>query len=791
MGRGKDVAKADRQRTNGTGRPRSKPPRKCGWNYPRAGLGPVRRWLPSWRFLLGTGLLGAILAIGVFIAAYVAIDIPEPDEFALAESTTVFASDGETEIGVLGDVNRQIIDTATLPEHVGNAVVASEDRRFYANVGIDPIGIARALWNNLRGGATQGGSTLTQQYVERYYLGTTTDVMGKFREAILAIKLDRELDKSEILDAYLNTIYFGRNTYGIESAAQAYFGKPAAELTLSEAAMLAGIVPAPSAWDPAVSPDRAEQRWNRVLDLMAEDGWITQAEREAQTFPDVLPVQPSDTFAGADGYLLDMVITELTGGESPRFSEEELMRGGLRVTTTIDAAMQEAAVEVMSNLPEGHSENLRATLVSIAPDTGGVSALYGGPDFLTESYNRATQGRYQAGSTFKPFTLAAALDQGIALEQTYPSYSPMDVDGWEVPNFDSVNRGTINLVDATVDSVNTVYAQLNRDVGPEATVAAAVAAGIPEDTAGLDPAALSNVLGTASPHAIDVASSFATFAAEGVRRAPHIVAAVADANGNVVHTAQTSGERAFDAQLAADVTYAMTQVVERGTGVTASALDRPVAGKTGSSNQYRSASFVGFVPQLSTVVALYQTGADGEEETITPFGGYNPVYGGSIPTNLWLAYMQQATEGMEVLDFPERSTPSPPPPPPSVTVPDVTGMSQSDAVAAIEGVGLRAATASETSETVPEGFVIGSSPGSGASIAVGSTVTILVSSGPPEPSPEPTEEPTLEPSPEPTEEPTLEPTLEPPPTSGPDPTVAPSPEPTDGLGAPTEPSPDG
>lgn len=398
-------------RANGARTSSAKPKRKRGWNYPRQGLGPIRRWLPSWRVLLGTFVTGVALVAGLFAAAYATTDIPERDDLALAEGSTVYFADGTTEIGTLAEVNREIVDTTQLPDYVGNAVVASEDRRFYSNSGIDPIGIARALWNNLRGGGQQGGSTLTQQYVERYYLGTTTDYVGKFREAILAVKLDRELDKSEILDAYLNTIYFGRNAYGIEAAAQSYFGKPASELTISESALLAGIIPSPNNWDPATNPEQAESRWSRVLDFMVQDGWITEADRNEATFPEVVEYQRSDTFAGPNGYLLQMAIDELTTGDDAPYTVEELNRQGLAITTTIDPTMQQAAVDTMQNMVTGYAPELRNTLVSIDPATGGIRALYGGTDFIAESYNRATQAVYQGGSTFKPFTLVAALEQ--------------------------------------------------------------------------------------------------------------------------------------------------------------------------------------------------------------------------------------------------------------------------------------------------------------------------------------------------------------------------------------------
>ena len=285
-GRGTGAQGRGRAAPGGTRKPQAK---KRRFDYPRAGKGPIHRWLPSWRVVLGTALTGIAVVVGIFAAAYLTTDIPEPGDFAQAQGTHVYFADDETEMGSFAEYNREIVDFDTLPEHVGHAVVASEDRRFYENVGVDPIAIGRALWNNLRGNPVQGGSTLTQQYVERYYLGTTTDYVGKFREAILALKIDRELTKDEILADYLNTIYFGRNAYGIETAAQAYFGKPAAELTLSESAMLAGIIPSPNSWDPENNPERAQERWERTLDFMVSDGWITEAEAAEQTFPETIP----------------------------------------------------------------------------------------------------------------------------------------------------------------------------------------------------------------------------------------------------------------------------------------------------------------------------------------------------------------------------------------------------------------------------------------------------------------------------------------------------------------------
>lgn len=750
-----------------------------GWNYPRRGKGPVHRWLPSWRVVLGTVLGLIAVVVGGVGAAYLSIQVPEPEEVALAETTTVYFADGTTPIGTLGEINRTIIDVSELPAYVGEAVVASEDRRFYSNAGVDPQGIARALWNNLRGGKRQGGSTLTQQYVENYLTGRKSGYVDKAKEALLALKVGQTMSKEQILDAYLNTIYFGRGAYGIEAAAQAYFGEKASDLTLSQSAMLAGIIPAPSAWDPAISPEQATKRWNRTLDYMVEEGMITQAERDAQVFPDVVERTQTNRYEGTNGYLLSMAVKELTEGEDAPFTSDELNGGGFDVVTTFDADIQAAAVAtVEQDLPADHADNLKATLVSIDPSTGGVVALYGGADYLTEGLNRATQAVYQGGSTFKPFALVAALEEGMPLSTVYPSYTAMDVDGYVVNNYDSRDRGDINLVEATKDSVNSVYVQLNRDISAggqpgEKLIETAVEAGLPEGTLGLVPV-ISNVLGNASPHAIDMATVFATYAAQGVRHDTHVVDHVLDREGGIVYEGPTQGERVFSEKVMADATFAMTKVASEGTASQVSELGRPVAGKTGSSNDYKSASFAGYIPQLATVVALYQPAEDGSEEPITPFGGYRPVAGGTVPADMWLSYMERVIDitHWDVVNFPEVTEDLEPVPgstePEEIEIPDVAGLSQDDAIAILTDAGFSVFPREEFSD-LAVGTVIRTEP-SGGTAPWGSGVTIVVSKGP-EPAPSPTPEPSTSPTPSPTPEP-----------PAPTPTPTPTPEP-DGGGA--------
>lgn len=766
-------------------------------DYPRHGKTGIRRWLPSWRLVLGIILFLAALAVAAFAYLYASTDIPEPSDFADYQTTTVYYSDGATEMGTFAEQNRTIVEGSTIPEHVKQAVVAAEDRSFYENPGINPAGIVRALWNNLRGNDTQGGSSITQQYAERYYFGeTVSDYEGKLKEALLAIRLDRAQDKDVILANYLNTIYFGRDSYGIEAAAQAYFGVGAAELTVSQGAMIAGIIPSPNNWDPRENPEKAEQRWNYVLDGMVITGALSQAERDAQVLPETVEDVQSDTMAGPQGYLLDMVRRELEANGS--IPEAELRVAGYKIVTTIDAGLQRMMLDTVATMPTDHAPELRVGMVTLNPTDGSIVALYGGPDFLTQSVNAVTQATAQAGSTFKPFTLAAYLSNGGSLKSEYVGPSPMEVGDGEFENFGGQDFGEIDVVEATAKSVNTVYAQMNEEIGPEKTVEAARVAGLPE--AVLAPHTfVSNVLGPASPNPLDMAQAYNTFAAEGARYEPFIVLSVEHPDGRVAYNGGSNPEQAFPADVMADTVYAMTQVVEApgGTATKAAAVGHPVAGKTGTSTANKSAWFIGFTQHLTTSVTLFQQGPGGAEMDIAPFGGYGEITGGSVPLDLWTDYMTKAMADREVLPFPERADIGEPNTPPIVAIPDVVGMTEADALnalgaagfsavvqrandpaapegtvfqqnptgeaeqgsqvviivsdgpgvtavpdvvgraagdarATLEGAGFAVAESSAESFTVPEGQVISQDPGAGAEAAPGSTVTIVVSSGPPD-----------------------------------------------------------
>lgn len=598
---------------------------------------------------LVTGLILVAVIAGciTFLIAYYRLEVPEAQKFANAQVTTVYWGDNSKMMGKFAERNRTIVDTKSFEKtYIRDAVVASEDRTFYENSGIDVKGIARALWNNVRGRPTQGASTLTQQYVENYYTGKNKGYTGKFKETILALKINRQVPKEKILNDYLNTIYFGRGAYGIEAAANAYFGKSAKDLNLSESALLAGIIPAPNAWDPLVSPEKAQQRWQRVLNLMATDHMIKKSDKDAAEFPQVQEKKQEGTyFKGTTGYLLQHVRQELV--KQIGYTEDEIDRAGIKIYTTIDPEKQKLLEEAVHTLPENKPEGLRVAATSIDTATGAVIAEYGGEDYQKIQRNAVTQDVAQAGSTFKPFALLAALEQGHKLSESINGSGPMKVgDAW-VGNYGGASYGQVDLLKATKYSINTAYVRLNSEIGMDATRQVAIAAGYSKDTVGLDKNSIVGVLGTSSPHNLEIAEAYTTFATGGIRKTAHIIEKVTDSSGNILYEADTAGTRQFEEENISELTKALAAVAETGgTGDTAGRLGRPVAAKTGSSNDNRSAQFVGYVPQMVTAVSMYQVGKNGAEESITPFGGVREVTGGTWPARLWLAYMKPAVKGL-------------------------------------------------------------------------------------------------------------------------------------------------
>lgn len=592
--------------------------------------------------------------IGFGAWLYATTDVPEPTDIAVAQTTRVYYSDGKTLLGEFSDLNRTILPADEIPDNVKEAVVASEDSTFYENRGISPKGIVRALVNNLSGGSRQGASTITQQYVENYYTGKVTSYTGKVREMIMAVKIDQELDKNEILSRYLNTIYFGRSAYGIEEAAQAYFGKSANELDDAEAALLVAVIPAPSAYDPAKNPEKAKALWQRVIDReVNETGTLTKEEADKLSFPETIEYKRQSSLRGTNGYLMMAVRKEL---EARGFDEDDIDTGGYTIVSTIDKHTQDSTVEVIANLPEDRPENNHVGTVSIDPSTGAIRALYGGEDYLKQQRNDATQSRMQAGSTFKAFTLVAALEEGYSLHSNWDASSPRTFKGWTVKNFNNASRGTVDLLTATRHSYNTPYAALNVDMGAEKTRDAAIKMGLSEKTPGLDDSP-SNVLGSASPTMLELANAYSTIASGGIKRTPHIVEKVTNADGSHKYAYKDDGERVLKESTAINATVALQEPTSsRGSArIVNEKMDgRPVAGKTGTSSSFRSALFVGYTPQLVTAVGMFQPSADGRtEEPLTPFGPWEDMTGGGAPASIFADIMTSALDGQDEVDFPD------------------------------------------------------------------------------------------------------------------------------------------
>ena len=622
-------------------------------DYPRRGKTGVRHWLPSWKQVVSVLLLGFASAVALFFFLLWRTEVPEPNEVATAQTSIVYWNDGTTELGRIGDANRISVPLADVPIDTQHAVLAAEDREFYEHGGFSPAGIGRAVWNNVSGGSLQGGSTITQQYAKNAFLTQERSFSRKAQELLLAVKLETSVSKDQILEDYLNTIYFGRGAYGIQVASQQYFGKDVADLTLSESAALASIIRSPGNYDPADKENvaRLKGRMQYVLDGMVEKGWITQAQADAAKYPTFKKPKPANKFQGTNGYLLDAVVRELATKD---ITEDELNRGGLRVVTTFDKKAQGAAVEaVRAEGPKSGTEGLRIGLAAVRPGTGEVVAMYGGANFLTNQVNNATMAIGQAGSTFKPFALAAAVEQGISLDSVWNGNTGVTIDDYVVNNYGDNNYGDITLLQGTEQSVNSVYVAVSKETGYDAVVDSARRAGITTDT--LTPVR-SVALGVASPHVIEIADAYATFAARGQHVDYTVIKEVRGGNGGVLIVADPSPEQRFDSNTADVVNYALRKVVTDGTGRTALGVGRPIAGKTGTTNENKSALFAGYTPDLAAAVMLTKDGADGLPVSLSGVGGLSTVTGGSFPAAIFTAFMKGALDGQPVQQFTEPSS---------------------------------------------------------------------------------------------------------------------------------------
>jgi len=597
------------------------------------------------------GGFGFIAAATLFALAYFTVDIPDPNAYVNSQSTIIQYSNGE-EIGRVGTQNRQIIPLAKIPLNVRHAVLAAEDRGFYSNRAFSVTGIARAIFNNLKGGSLQGGSTITQQYAKTAFLTPSRTIQRKLKELVISIKLENQLSKDQIFESYLNTIYFGRGSYGVMTASQQYFNRNVDQLTNAQAAVIASILRSPGLYDPAFKKGNKERliaRFAYVKKGMVDAGWLSPKDAAKMKFPTVAPRSTSGQLSGPKGHIIEAVQKELA---KLGFSQDQLLVGGLIIKTTLDQKAQQSAVDAVNKFyPSKAPDNLRIGLVAIRPGTGEIVALYGGRDYLARQLSDATQSIALAGSTFKPFAIVAALEQGIPLTSIWNGDSPQVFDDagkpYEVSNYGNEGWGQIDLLYATKHSVNTVFVPLGIKVGPVAVVDVARRAGIPESVAMMPTPSV--VLGVASPHVIDVANAYATFAAQGIKSKPFLVSQVLGSNKGVLYQAKPETQEVFSKEVMADLTYALKGVVTGGTGAAALALGRPAAGKTGTSQSNASAWFSAYTPQLAASVAFFR---DSASESLNGIGGLTSVTGGTFPAKIWTAFMKGALKGEPVMDFP-------------------------------------------------------------------------------------------------------------------------------------------
>ncbi len=610
------------------------------------------------RFLIRTtvfiGGFGFIAGAVLFALAYFTVDIPDPNAYVNSQSTIIQYSNGE-EIGRVGTQNRQIIPLAKIPLNVRHAVLAAEDRGFYSNRAFSVTGIARAIFNNLKGGSLQGGSTITQQYAKTAFLTPSRTIQRKIKELVISIKLENQLSKDQIFENYLNTIYFGRGSYGVMTASQQYFNRNVDQLTNAQAAVIASILRSPGLYDPAFKKGneaRLLARFDYVKNGMIEAGWLDAKAATKMKFPPVAPRSTSGQLSGPKGHIIEAVQKELA---KLGFSQEQLLVGGLVIKTTLDQRAQQSAVDAVNKFyPTKAPDNLHVGLVAIRPGTGEIVALYGGRDYLARQLSDATQSIALAGSTFKPFAIIAALEQGIPLTSMWNGDSPQVFDDagkpYEVSNYGEEGWGQVDLMYATKHSINTVFVPLGIKVGPVAVVDVARRAGIPDSVAMMPTPSV--VLGVASPHVIDVANAYATFAAQGIKSKPYLVAQVLGSNKGVLYQGKSESQEVFSKDVMADLTYALKGTITGGTGAAALALGRPTAGKTGTSQSNASAWFSAYTPQLAASVALFR---DSASESLNGIGGLTSVTGGTFPARIWTAFMKGALKGQEIMDFPAPS----------------------------------------------------------------------------------------------------------------------------------------
>ena len=586
------------------------------------------------------------LVFGYVFAAYQSL--PEVNhDMRPAVSSQVFDIHGRLITTLHSDENRLPIDINKVPQHLQDAFIAAEDNRFYDHIGIDPIGIVRALVTNVTNrGIAQGGSTITQQLAKNAFLSQEQTLKRKIQEAMLALEIERKYSKKEILEMYMNQIYFGQGAYGIQTAAKTYFDKDVDQLTLAQCAMLAGLPKSPNYYSPFNNLQEAKNRKNTVLDQMVKYGYITDAEGAEAKAADLELTENKQTAENPESAsFIDYVSREVAN----RYGDEALYKQGLKIYTTMDAEKQHAAVQALKNLPDNYTDENgliqpQGAIVSIDPKTGHILAMVGGRG--QDSFNRASQAVRQPGSAFKPFVYMTALQRGMTPSTTmedkkvsYGSWTPQNAEK-------SYSGSSMTLSDALANSVNTIAVQLADKVGTSNIIANAKKMGITTLDAKDDNLAIALGGLTHGVTPLELASAYGTFANRGVHVKPTAIVKILDRNGNVIEDESTNPSSSTKNQVmsekeAYEMTYMLEGVITHGTGSAAS-IGRPAAGKTGTTDDNKDAWFVGYTPDLVTAVWM---GDDTGSHTL------GEVYGGTIPAQIWHDYMVEATADSHSSEF--------------------------------------------------------------------------------------------------------------------------------------------
>jgi penicillin-binding protein 1A len=658
----------------------------------RAGGGAGRPRRRVLRWLLGGGFLIVLLGMGAFLYLYYTVDIPDPNDAAVAQANVFQTSDGKV-IARSGAVNRQGVPLSQVPLAVQHAFVAAENKTFYTDRGVDLKGMARGIYNTLSGKGPQGGSTITQQYVKNYYLDQDQTVSRKAKELIISLKVDQETSKDDILDGYLNTCYFGRGAYGIEAASQAYYGKDVSKITVAQGAYLAALVQAPSEYDVATADAEGKRlvmaRWNYVLNNMVQMHWLDPATRQKTTFSNPVKPKPDPGVTGEAGYFVELAKSQLLSTHT--LTDQQLAAGGWTITLSIDPARQRDLMNAVKTQLLSHLDtklrpkdaNAQVGAVSVDPKTGRIVALYGGLGYPKHYTANDTRSDYQVASTFKPVVFASALENHsttqsglpITASTIYNGNSRRPVVGSSVPfappNEDDHNYGNITVQTAMDDSVNAVFAQQAVDVGLDKVAGTAVSLGVPDTSTLHSGPAIA--LGSMGESPLTMAGVYATFDAHGRKITPTIIKAVSRP-GESVKPPNPLGDQAISRSTADSVTSVLTGVVNSGTG-TAARQPSQVAGKTGTSDNNLSAWFTGYTPDLVTSVGMF--GQDAKTNHQVPLTGTGGVYGGRVngggyPAQIWGAYTRAALSGQAPQKFDletDQGDAVSPPPTPSTSAP--------------------------------------------------------------------------------------------------------------------------